>query len=312
MRHVQAVWIMEEFAISAKPKSEGIRISEFLKCLGFSSSLITKVKYGNVYLNGTAVHMRAPVFTGDTVKVIFPEEASEGIEPISIPLDILYEDEYIVLPNKSANMPTHPSHNHRGDTLADALAYKYQEEGLPFVFRAISRLDRNTSGILLIAKDRISASRLSQAMKDGNITKKYIAILNGELDADEGTIDTYIKREAESIIFRKVCGFNEGGDRAITKYTVLARKNGYSLVLASPITGRTHQLRVHFAHIGAPILGDDMYGEASPLINRHALHALSLSFEHPRTQESLTVCAPPCEDMSKLISLLFDEYALKL
>ena len=278
---------------------------ESLKQLKFIENGIT--------LNGEHVTVRKTVREGDILFLATEDVEKQGVlTPVNIPLDIVYEDEYIVLPNKGSNMPTHPSHNHRGDTLADALAYKYQEEGLPFVFRAISRLDRNTSGILLIAKDRISASRLSQAMKDGNITKKYIAILNGELDADEGTIDTYIKREAESIIFRKVCGFDEGGDRAITKYTVLARKNGYSLVLASPITGRTHQLRVHFAHIGAPILGDDMYGEASPLINRHALHALSLSFEHPRTQESLTVCAPPCEDMSKLISLLFDEYALKL
>ena len=302
------------YKISAE--ENGKTVKDILRYgVGLSLAFTKQLKFldNGIMLNGERVTVRKIVHEGDLLFLATEDIQKDGVlTPTPLPLDIVYEDEYIVLPNKSADMPTHPSHNHRGDTLADALAYKYQEEGLPFVFRAISRLDRNTSGILLIAKDRISASRLSQAMKDGNITKKYIAILNGELDADEGTIDTYIKREAESIIFRKVCGFNEGGDRAITKYTVLARKNGYSLVLASPITGRTHQLRVHFAHIGAPILGDDMYGEASPLINRHALHALSLSFEHPRTQESLTVCAPPCEDMSKLISLLFDEYALKL
>ena len=134
------------------------------------------------------------------------------ISPENLPIEILYEDADVVVPAKPANMPTHPSHNHRGDTLADALAYKYQEDGVPFVFRAISRLDRNTSGILLIAKDRISASRLSASMKSGNINKKYVAILDGELSSDEGIIDTYIKREAESIIFRKVCAENEGGD----------------------------------------------------------------------------------------------------
>jgi 23S rRNA pseudouridine1911/1915/1917 synthase len=146
-------------------------------------------------------------------------------------------------------------------------------------------------------------------MKSGNITKKYITILEGELDSDEGIIDTYIKREAESIIFRKVCKENEDGDRAITKYKVLAKQNGYSLVLASPITGRTHQLRVHFSHIGAPILGDDMYGNESSLISRHALHALSLSFIHPRTQQKMTVTAPPSEDMAKLITELFGNIA---
>ena len=310
------VFCEESVIYKISAEENGKTVKDILRYgVGLSLAFTKQLKFldNGIMLNGERVTVRKIVHEGDLLFLAAEDVQKEGIlTPTPLPLDIVYEDEYIVLPNKSADMPTHPSHNHRGDTLADALAYKYQEEGLPFVFRAISRLDRNTSGILLIAKDRISASRLSQAMKDGNITKKYIAILNGELDADEGTIDTYIKREAESIIFRKVCGFDEGGDRAITKYTVLARKNGYSLVLASPITGRTHQLRVHFAHIGAPILGDDMYGEASPLINRHALHAMSLSFEHPRTQEKITVCAPPCEDMSKLISLLFDEYALKL
>ena len=300
------------YKISAE--ENGKTVKEILRYgVGLSLAFTKQLKFleNGIMLNGKRVTVRAKVCEGDVLFLATEDVEKDGIlTPTPLPLDIAYEDEYIVLPSKSAQMPTHPSHNHRGDTLADALAYKYQEEGKPFVFRAISRLDRNTSGILLIAKDRISASHLSSAMKNGDIEKKYIAVLDGEPDDDEGTIDTYIKREAESIIFRRVCDASEGGDRAITKYTVLARKNGYSLVLASPITGRTHQLRVHFAHIGAPILGDDMYGEASPLIDRHALHALSLTFPHPHTQERMTLCAPPCEDISRLISMLFDSSTL--
>ena len=300
------------YKISAE--ENGKTVKEVLRYgVGLSLAFTKQLKFldNGIMLNGERVTVRKVVSEGDVLFLATEDIQREGVlTPVSIPLDIVFEDEYIVLPNKSANMPTHPSHNHRGDTLADALAYKYQEEGVPFVFRSISRLDRNTSGLVLIAKDRISASRLSDAMKSGNITKKYITILDGELQDDEGIIDTYIKREAESIIFRKVCSEGEGGDRAITKYKVLERRNGYSLVLASPITGRTHQLRVHFSYIGAPILGDDMYGSASPIITRHALHALSLQFVHPRTQEEMTAFAPPKEDLANLIVEIFGEDAL--
>jgi 23S rRNA pseudouridine1911/1915/1917 synthase len=300
------------YKISAE--ENGKTVKEILRYgVGLSLAFTKQLKFldNGIMLNGEKVTVRRTVSAGDILFLATEDVQRDGVlTPTPIPLDIAYEDEYIVMPNKSADMPTHPSHNHRGDTLADALAYKYQEEGVPFVFRAISRLDRNTSGILLIAKDRISASRLSASMKNGDINKKYIAILDGELDFDEGTIDTYIKREAESIIFRRVCKENEGGDRAITKYKLLAKSNGYSLVLASPITGRTHQLRVHFSHMGAPILGDDMYGNESPLISRHALHALSLEFIHPKTNTSITVCAPPSEDISRVIVELFGSEAL--
>ncbi len=300
------------YKISAE--ENGKTVKEILRYgVGLSLAFTKQLKFldNGIMLNGEKVTVRRTVSAGDILFLATEDVQRDGVlTPTPLPLDIAYEDEYIVMPNKSADMPTHPSHNHRGDTLADALAYKYQEEGIPFVFRAISRLDRNTSGILLIAKDRISASRLSASMKNGDISKKYIAILDGELDFDEGTIDTYIKREAESIIFRKVCKENEGGDRAITKYKLLAKSNGYSLVLASPITGRTHQLRVHFSHMGAPILGDDMYGNESPLISRHALHALSLEFIHPKTNTPITVCAPPSEDISRVIVELFGSEAL--
>ena len=300
------------YKISAE--ENGKTVKEILRYgVGLSLAFTKKLKFldNGIMLNGEKVTVRKIVTEGDLLFLATEDVQSEGVlTPTPLPLDIVYEDEYIVIPNKSADMPTHPSHNHRGDTLADALAYKYQEEGVPFIFRAISRLDRNTSGLTLIAKDRISASRLSASMKSGDIQKKYIAILDGNLTANEGIIDTYIKREAESIIFRKVCAENEGGDRAITQYKVLAKNDKYTLVLASPITGRTHQLRVHFAHLGASILGDDMYGFESTLIDRHALHALSLEFLHPQSQEKMTLYAPPSNDMARLITEIFGESTL--
>lgn len=299
------------YKISAE--ENGKTVKEILRCgVGLSLAFTKRLKFldNGIMLNGNRVTVRATVKEGDLLFLATEDvDNATDLTPANIPLSIIYEDDYIVLPNKSANMPTHPSHNHRGDTLADALAYKYQHKDSAFVFRSISRLDKNTSGILLIAKDRISASKLSASMKNCEIEKQYLAILDGELSG-EGEIDTYIKRAEESIIFRKVCSENEGGDRAITKYRVLCSKNGYSLVIASPITGRTHQLRVHFAHLGTPILADDLYGKQSELLDRHALHAMSLSFPHPKTQAKQKFFAPPSEDMTTLIHKLFGDTAL--
>ena len=202
-------------------------------------------------------------------------------------------------------MPTHPSRDHHGDTLADALAYRYRDSSLPFVFRPINSLDRNTSGLTLIARNRISAAKLSDSMRTGRIKKRYLAILDGVPPEKSGTIKTHIRRTAESIIVREVCDESDG-DYALTRYTLLAERDGRSLVLASPETGRTHQLRVHFAHIGCAILGDDMYGGASDLIERHALHAALLSFPHPSDDRELTLLAPLPDDMKELATRLFD------
>ena len=292
---------------------DGLTVKQILLSnIGVSVSHLRHLKFieNGIMLNGEKATVRRRVATGDCLEVAV-EDVREGsrLTPTDIPLEMIYEDLAIAVPSKPANMPTHPSHNHRGDTLADALAYKYQHKDSAFVFRSISRLDKNTSGILLIAKDRISASKLSASMKNCEIEKQYLAILDGELSG-EGEIDTYIKRAEESIIFRKVCSENEGGDRAITQYRVLCSKNGYSLVIASPITGRTHQLRVHFAHLGTPILADDLYGKQSELLDRHALHAMSLSFPHPKTQAKQKFFAPPSEDMTTLIHKLFGDTAL--
>jgi len=228
------------------------------------------------------------------------------IAPVDLPIQILYEDGDVVVPAKPSNMPTHPSHDHHYDTVANALAYRYTQKGIPFVFRPINRLDRNTSGLLLIARNRVSAGKLSNAMKNGEIQKSYLAVLDGEMTQAEGRVEAPLHRTAESIIVREVCEPDApDADWALTEYRVLAVANGHTLVEARPITGRTHQLRVHFAYLGFPITGDDLYGTASAEISRHALHAYTLTFPHPVTQESIFLKAPLPADMSSLIDRFF-------
>jgi len=279
------------------------------KELGLSGSTLRHLKFleDGIMLNGERVTVRRPVHEGDLLSLATDDaEPQENLLPVDLPLSVVYEDADVVVPDKPADMPTHPSHNHHGDTVANALAFRYREMGIPFVFRPVNRLDRNTSGLLLIARNRPAAATLSAAMREGRIQKQYLAVLDGIPASTEGIIETYIRRTAESIIVRENCAEGEGGDRAVTHYRVLAAENGHAVVLASPITGRTHQLRVHFAGLGCPIVGDDMYGTPSPHIGRHALHAYRLTFPKPSDGEPITLCAPLHDDMRALAERFFD------
>lgn len=282
--------------------------------LGISRSTLKALKFtdGGIKLNGETVTVRKIAHAGDILSLaVEDKETSEKLCPYAIELDIAFEDSELVIPNKPPYMPTHQSHGHFDDTLANALAYKYEKDGVPFVFRPINRLDRNTSGLVIAAKNRLSAASLSESMREGKIRKTYIAILKGYLPESRGIIDAPIRRAQESIILREVCDKNApGADRALTKYEVLCASNGYSLVCAEPITGRTHQLRVHFAHLGASILGDTLYGEESELIARHALHAARLTFPHPTDSEEISVSAPLPDDMADIISKIFGDIAI--
>jgi len=277
--------------------------------LGFSKRAIASLKARDdgILINGHHVTVRAVIKENDLLE-INSEDTADNIEklvPSSILPSIVFEDEHIVAVNKPPYMPTHQSQGHFYDTLANSLAYYYSKQGRPFVFRSINRLDRNTSGIVLVAKDRISCGKLSSLMKQDGIQKTYIAILEGYPVRDEGIIETFIRRKEKSIILREVCGKCEDSKLAVTKYRVLAKSNGLTLVEASPITGRTHQLRVHFSHIGAQILGDDLYGNPSPFIARHALHAYKLSFLHPNTNAKTELFAPLPNDMGEIIEKYF-------
>lgn len=274
--------------------------------LGFSRKAITALKKreDGILLNGKHATVRAMICEGDTLTINCDDaedELNEKLVPSSTLPDIIFEDEDIVVANKPANMPTHPSHNHFDDTLANALAYYYSLQSRPFVFRSVNRLDRNTSGAVLVAKNKRAAYKLGKAMKEDKIKKEYLAILCGTPKELSGTVRTHIRRKEKSIIFREVCTECADSKLAITDYKVIAQGNSLSLVVATPVTGRTHQLRLHFAHLGCPILGDDLYGQPSDMIARHALHAHKLSFEHPIKNTTINIFADIPDDIKKII-----------
>ena len=195
-------------------------------------------------------------------------------------------------------MPTHPSHGHYYDTLANGLAFYFAKKNIPFIFRAVNRLDRDTSGIVLVAKNRASAYRISSEMSRGGIKKTYIAAAVGAV-YQSGTVIANIKRRYESIIERTVCPENEG-QYAETRYAPLYTDGKVTLLEVRPVTGRTHQIRVHMAYIGHPLCGDTLYGEESELIGRQALHCSRLEFTHPTTGERIILSAPLKGDMERL------------
>lgn len=270
---------------------EGVmKIRDYLKIrLAFSNSIIGKVKYDGVLLNGTPVHMRAVVKNGDIIEVLFPEENGSDIPPIDIPLDILYEDEYILVVNKPSNMPVHPSKGNSLPTLANAVA-AYSSR--PFVYRVITRLDRDTSGIVLIAKDRLTAARLSSAMKKREIKKYYHALVVGTPDEDSGVIDAPIERAQEGELKRIVISSGKG---SITKYKLIKKYGELSLLECQPITGRTHQIRVHLAYIGCPLYADFLYGDKVPE-KTYLLHCSRLELIHPYTKKALVITSDLSEE----------------
>ena len=275
---------MERYIETVTALCGEMKIRDYLRNrLGLSTSLIGKVKYDNVKLNGVPVHMRALIKNGDVIEIILPSEDSENIEPVDIPIDIIYEDEYIIAVNKPRNMPVHPSRGNHLPTVANAIrAYI----GHPFVFRAINRLDRDTSGIVLIAKDRLSGAKLYQSMKDRKFEKIYIAAVEGIPD-QHGLINAPIARETEGSVKRVV---REDGKESITEYELISTdENGNSLIKVIPHTGRTHQIRVHMAHIGHPLINDFLYGTRGE--ETYSLHCALLSFPHPFTNEKMTVHA---------------------
>ncbi len=274
---------MKEIKRTVEDSLDGIKIVDYLKrALGLSVSLVKKVKFGGVFINGVNVHMRAIVHTGDEVLVKLPEEQSENIRPKEIPLDIVYEDEYLIAINKPSGMPTHPSRGNSLTTLAEGvMAYFYPES---FVFRAVNRLDRDTSGIVIIAKDAVTADKLSREMKRGGFVKKYSALVSGVPSPREAIIDAPIERIEEGNIKREV---RPDGKRAVTEYKVLrVLDDGNSILDITLHTGRTHQIRVHMAYIGHPLLYDFLYGERAEG-EIYKLHARSIEFTHPFTEERM-------------------------
>lgn len=247
-----------------------------------------------ITLNGVHTRSIDKVHTGDVLRVNIPDDEKASL-PSDYPLDIIYEDEDILVINKPAELPMHESHNHQGDTLANAVAGYLTKKGRPAVFRAVGRLDKGTSGAVLCALNTFAASKLS-----GKIEKEYLAVPTGKY-TEKGTIDKPIYRPDPIKTYRTA---DDRGDRAVTHFFPLEWGEDYSLLLIRLETGRTHQIRVHFAFMGTPLYGDTMYGKADEDISRQALHCRSLTFIHPVTDEKMTFEAELPEDMKRLLGRL--------
>lgn len=287
--------------------ADGKLLRNFLRERGVSATLLAKLKRreGGILQNGTPVTVRAILRAGDTVTLgVEDKEGSDHVAPRDLPVEILLKTADFTVANKPANMPTHPSHGHHEDTLANALAFHLSMEGAPFRPRFINRLDRNTTGVVLVANHALAAATLSRAMVVGEIKKSYLALVHGAIEAPIH-LETGIRRREESIIIREVCACDEG-ELAVTDVMPLVAGEDFSLVRLTPHTGRTHQLRVHMAHLGHPLLGDDLYGIEDDF-PRHALHARALAFPAPQTGEHVRIFAPVPPDMMQRIALLGKE-----
>lgn len=287
-----------------KSTEEGLRIEQFLRGNGYSRQNLVELKKmkESVLLNGLWVHLNDTLHTDDFLTIHIQENASsEKIPPIEHPLDIVYEDEDIIVINKPAGMPIHPSQNNYYNSLANALAYYYQQQGNEFIFRCTNRLDRDTSGLTVIAKHMLSSNILSAAVRRHDIHREYLAIVRGNVVPEYGTIDAPLSRKDGSIIERTV-DF-EHGERAVTHYKVVDYKNGHSLVSLHLETGRTHQIRIHMKHIGFPLVGDYLYNPDMEYITRQALHSHRLKFTHPITGEPMEFVAPLPKDMQKILKV---------
>ena len=282
---------------------QNIRIDSFLRKHGYSMQNLTLLKKmpESILKNGEWSYMQTTLQAGDILTVRIQEETSSpNIPAVNLPIDIVYEDEDIIVINKAAGMPIHPSLNNYRNSLANALMWYYEQQNNPFIFRCTNRLDRDTSGLTVVAKHMVSSNILSSMTARHQIEREYLAIVRGHVTPFEGTINAPIGRTGSSLIERKI-DF-ENGEHAITHYHTVFEKNGLSLVSLILETGRTHQIRVHMKHLGFPLIGDYLYNPDMELIDRQALHSHCLRFLHPITGRQMTFTADLPEDMARLFA----------
>ncbi|MCT8140382.1 RluA family pseudouridine synthase [Anaerobacillus sp. CMMVII] len=266
----------------------------------FSRQGLTEVKRnGSLLVNDVPVTVRSVLQEGDKVTVVFgPEERSGGLRSIELPLHIIYEDEHILVINKQASLPTIPSIYHPDRSLANAVLFHYDLNNIPCTFHAVNRLDRDTSGLLIVAKHRYAHDLFSKQQKSGNVKRTYMAIVHGHLLETNGFINAPIGRKEDSIIEREV---RTDGQEAFTSYEVVQYLDEETVVRLTLKTGRTHQIRVHMAYLGHPLLGDDLYGGEMTKIQRQALHSYHLQFYHPIIEQNMSFTIAPPEDMLKIM-----------
>ena len=283
--------------------SEGLRIEQFLRRKGYSAQNLSTIKRmpESILVNGVHYYMKQTLKAGDRLLVRIQEtESSRNIPPVCAPLSIVYEDEDLIVVNKPAGMPIHPSLNNYTNSLANALAWYYQQQGKPFIFRCCNRLDRDTSGLTVVAKHLVSGNILSTMTKKKEVRREYLAVVRGHIVPESGTISAPLARKGGTIIER-VVDFDRG-EPAVTHYHLIQEANGHSLVALQLETGRTHQIRIHLKHLGFPLVGDYLYNPDMEYISRQALHSFRLSFPHPITGEAMDFTAPLPEDMRNILT----------
>ena len=286
-------------------KHDGVLLRSYLKgTCGVSSRLLTQLKKrpDGILVNGTHVTVRYILRAGDLVTIAEQDAVSQdAFPPVELSFTILFEDDDLLIVDKPPFMPTHPSAGHDGDTLANGLTYLYAQRGEPFVFRPVSRLDRNTSGIITLAKNQYAAAGLCKAMKEHRISKTYLAVTDGYPPCEQGRIETGTRRMREMCVMREVCDLDApDAMRTVTDYRVVETFDGHALLELYPLTGRTHQIRLHLSHLGCPITGDEIYGNACEHINRHALHATKVELTHPKDGRPLCFVSPMPKDIADL------------
>ena len=288
------------YVVLPEEERENLTVEWFLRRHGYSRHIITGLKRteDGIFRNGVRAWTSQAVHAGDVIETHLVEtEPSDGILPRPVPFSVVYEDDDILVVDKPADTPIHPSIGNYENTLANALAYRFASRGEHFVFRAVNRLDRDTTGLLLIAKHKISGAFLSAMTAKKEIRREYLAIVAGKPE-ESGTIDLPIARKDGSTIER--CIDMDHGEHAVTHYRCLDYRDdlGCSLVRLRLETGRTHQIRVHMKAIGHPLLGDFLYNPDYRFIGRQALHSYTVAFRHPITGEAMEFTAPMPEDFS--------------
>lgn len=290
----QLEWVIDE-------NRDGLTIKEFLRKQSISKRALTAIKFsgGKITVDGKERNVRYQLKKGERLMVVFPpEKPSEGIEAEDIPLSIVYEDPYLLVISKPAGMNTIPSREHPSGSLANALLGYYEKKGIQAAPHIVTRLDRNTSGLVLAAKNRHIHHLFSEMQKRRKVKRTYQALAEGVFSNQQGTIEQPIGRKDTSIIERTV---REDGQYACTHYHVLRQYDQFAYVQLTLGTGRTHQIRVHLSFIGHPLLGDDLYGGDASLIARQALHCAKLQFPHPVFQKDMEFSEPLPRDMKQIL-----------
>ncbi|MEG0372135.1 MAG: RluA family pseudouridine synthase [Clostridium sp.] len=293
---------MSSLTFTIKKEHEGYKLTDYLKVeIGLSSRLIRKsLKEQRVIINSEPKRARYILQDGDIIVLEMGKGETQDIEPENIPIDVVYEDEDILVVNKPPFMVVHPTGSRQSGTLSNAVTYYFRSRGEDTIIRLVNRLDRDTSGLIIIAKSQFAHMAMAKKMEKDEIEKSYITIVNGCLKG-KSTIDEPIGRPSGESLMRAVI---EGGQRSITHYEVIQSGEKMSCVKVILETGRCHQIRVHMKYIGHPIIGDTLYFEESPLINRQALHAYKLKFNKIRDDMPIELEASLPYDIKEMMNFL--------